>query len=167
MIANPRRARVPYAPDLSLTTLAGEFINLEELHGKVVLLDFWGTWCPPCLVATPSLVDLYKRHTKGTGDGPQFEMIGVSSDPKAEEDKVRTYVEKNKMAWPQHLDATRQAQRAFSINSYPTYIIVDAEGVVRERVTGWNDRETKGRLDSMIKKLLKEGPPIAPIPAKP
>src|SRR5262249_596546 len=58
MIDNPRRAREPFAPDFSITSSEGEYISLDELKGKVVLLDFWGTWCPPCVESVPGLRDL-------------------------------------------------------------------------------------------------------------
>jgi tetratricopeptide (TPR) repeat protein len=64
LIENPRRAREPYAPDFSLTTAEGEYISLDDLHGKIVLLDFWGTWCPPCVEAVPTIRDLRKRRSR-------------------------------------------------------------------------------------------------------
>ena len=62
MIDEPRRARENFAPDFSVTTLDGEYVTLADLRGKVVLLDFWGTWCPPCRDSTPSLVRYSRRH---------------------------------------------------------------------------------------------------------
>src|ERR1041385_9219915 len=64
LIENPRRAREAYAPDFSITTADGEYISLDDLKGKVVLLDFWGTWCPPCVASVPALRDLQKRFAK-------------------------------------------------------------------------------------------------------
>ena len=56
MIADPRRARVSFAPDFAVVSLDGQKLSLESLRGKTVLIDFWGTWCPPCRAATPDLV---------------------------------------------------------------------------------------------------------------
>jgi tetratricopeptide (TPR) repeat protein len=61
MIEEPRRAREVFAPDFSFTSKQGEFITLEDLKGRTVVLDFWGTWCKPCLMATPSLLKLHKK----------------------------------------------------------------------------------------------------------
>ena len=150
MIDNPRRARETYAPDFSLTTRGGEFISSKDLIGKTVLLDFWGTWCPPCREATPGLVGLYKRLA-----GPDFEMIGISSDPAAEKQTWMDYLDKNKMLWPQHLDLPRTVHRAYQIDSFPTYIVIDAEGIVRLRLTGFSSSTTISQLETEIKKSLK------------
>ena len=96
LIDNPRRARELYAPDFSLVTLAREFVELKDLHGKVVVLDFWGTWCPPCVKAVPDLRDLQKKHGKDA-----FALIGISSD--TDEQMLRDFVAKNQMEWTRYL----------------------------------------------------------------
>ena len=150
MIENPRRARENFAPDFSLTTRDGEFLSSKDLLGKTVLLDFWGTWCPPCRAATPGLVTLYKRVA-----GPSFVMIGVSSDPAADKGKWTSYLDENKMIWPQHLDATRATLRAFEIDSYPTYIVIDPEGIVRLRLEGYSPSTTMTELQAAVQKSVK------------
>ena len=95
MIANPRRAREAYAPDFSIVTAQGEHISSEDLLGKVVVLDFWGTWCPPCVESIPSLRSLHKKFSKE----PSFVLIGVSSD--SDEDTWSSFIAKEKMIWPQ------------------------------------------------------------------
>ncbi len=148
LIANPRRAREAYAPDFSITTAEGEYIALEDLRGKVVLLDFWGTWCAPCVASVPVLRDLQKRFSKE----PQFKMISISND--GDEPKWRGFIEKNQMAWTQYLDRERRVVRAFDVRAYPTYILIDSEGIVRYREisTRW---EQTGDLPEAIKKYLK------------
>ena len=63
MIENPRRAREAFAPNFSVVTLDREFVDLASLKGKVVLLDFWGAWCPPCVEEMPSLLQMQQRMT--------------------------------------------------------------------------------------------------------
>jgi len=150
MIDNPRRARENYAPDFSVTTRGGEFISSKDLAGKTVLLDFWGTWCGPCRDATPGLVNLYKRVA-----GPSFEMVGISSDSAANKQVWMDYIDANKMLWPQHLDAARVTHRAFQIEAFPTYIVIDPEGIIRLRLTGFSPSSTMSALESDIKKSLK------------
>lgn len=148
MIANPRRAREAYAPDFSITTAEGEHLTLEDLRGKVVVLDFWGTWCPPCVASVPSLRSLNKRYSKE----PQFVLIGVSTD--SEEEVWREFTTKNKMVWPQYWDRDRRLRRVFKVDRYPTYIVIDHEGIVRYRSSGmgW---EHSVDLDNAVKKHVK------------
>jgi peroxiredoxin len=155
LIENPRRAREAYAPDFSLTTADGEYISLDDLKGKVVLLDFWGTWCGPCVASVPALRDLQKRFAKE----PLFRMISVSND--SDELKWRTFVEKNQMAWTQYLDRDRHLVRAFDVRAFPTYVLIDAEGIVRFREISsrW---ESTGDLPDAIKKHLKLAGKINP-----
>lgn len=148
IIENPRRAREAFAPDFSITTAEGEHLTLEDLKGKVVVLDFWGTWCPPCVASVPSLRGLHKRYAKE----PSFVLIGVSSD--AEEETWREFTTKNKMIWPQYWDRDRRVQRAFNVRAFPTYIVIDHEGIIRFRTSG-TSWEGSAYLDDAIKKQVK------------
>lgn len=148
IIANPRRAREAYAPEFSITTSEGEYIALDELQGKVVLLDFWGTWCPPCVESVPALRDLNKRYTKEKS----FVMIGISSD--GEEEKWRAFTAKNQMVWPQYLDRDRKIQRTFEVRLFPTYIIIDHEGIVRYRSSG-SSWMKEASLEDAVRKQIK------------
>lgn len=156
LIENPRRAREPYAPDFSVTTSEGQYIALEDLRAKVVLLDFWGTWCPPCVASVPALRDLRKRYEKDKS----FVMISISSD--GVEEKWRDFIAKNQMVWPQYLDRNRKVQQAFDVHAFPTYIMIDHEGIVRFRVIGTSWERT-GNLDDAIKKEMKIIAKSAPI----
>ena len=148
MIENPRRAREPYAPDFSITTADGEYISLDDLKGKVVLLDFWGTWCPPCVASLPALRTLHKKFSN---DSP-FVMIGVSVND--EEDTWRAFTAKEKMVWPQYRDENHKVQRAFSVNRFPTYIVLDHEGIIRYRSSGMGF-EKEAALAEAINKQIK------------
>ncbi len=131
MIADPRRGRENYSPDFSVSTLDGKQISLADLRGKVVLVDFWGTWCVPCVVSVPSLVSLNKRFEK-----EPFVLLSVSSD--FDHDTWRNFTQDHKMTWPQVLDRNDKVQRIFSVNSFPTYVLLDHEGVIRHRSSGFN-----------------------------
>jgi thiol-disulfide isomerase/thioredoxin len=148
LIANPRRAREPFAPDFSIVTLDGQRISLESLRGKTVLLDFWGTWCPPCRAATPDLVRLANKHAERP-----FVIVGVSSDQ--DEKVVHDYVQKNRMSWPQFVDLQRQLHRAFNVSVFPTYVIIDEEGIVRGRRSAYST-ETTIWLNREVERWLNE-----------
>lgn len=147
MIEDPRRARESYAPNFSVVTIDGRHITLDDLRGKTVLLDFWGTWCPPCRAATPELIRLNRK----MADRP-FVMIGISSD--RDHVVLREYVERHDMAWPQVHDRGRDLQRLFNVNVFPTYVLIDHEGIIRGRKTSYGF-ETERWLDSQVKKQVK------------
>jgi thiol-disulfide isomerase/thioredoxin len=148
MIEEPRRARENFAPDYSFTTKDGEFISSDDLKGKTVVLDFWGTWCKPCLMATPYLVRLQKKYAE-----QNVVFIGVAIND--QEDAWRAYIDKNKMEWPQFIDKTRKLAMPFAVTTYPTYIVIDGEGIMRARKSGWG-MDTDNWLEDEIKRTLKK-----------
>lgn len=155
IIDNPRRAREPFAPDFSITTSEGEYISLDDLKGKVVLLDFWGTWCPPCVASLPALRNLNKKFTKSE----KFVLLGISSD--GDEDKWSNFIVKEQMVWPQFLDRQRVVHRAFRVSKFPTYIVLDHEGVIRFRTSGMSfekEAELANAIEKQIKILQKAAP---------
>lgn len=145
-IANPRRAREWYAPEFQATTLQGTNVSLAELAGKVIVLDFWATWCPSCRQSIPELRDLVKKYP-----ADKFVLISVSEDQG--ETAWKSFVDKKDMDWPQVFDAGHRIQSSFNIRAYPTYIVIDGEGVVRQNISGSNPQES---LASRIKDTLKE-----------
>jgi thiol-disulfide isomerase/thioredoxin len=155
MIENPRRSREAYAPDFSFTSADGEYISMDDLHGKVVLLDFWGTWCPPCRDSVPSLRDLYKHYAKEKA----FVMISVSVND--EEPTWREFTAKNQMVWPQAFDRQHKIASVFQVNRFPTYILIDHEGIIRYRISGFNFEREAALSDAIhkaIKVVAKSGP---------
>lgn len=161
MIENPRRGREPFAPEYSFTSLDGDAIRSSELLGKVVLLDFWGTWCGPCREATDDLVRLYKKYSKN----PQFVMVGISSDGVNDKGKLVDYINQKGMGWVHVHDMPQRAlHRAFDVVKFPTYIVVDPEGVMIEvyqrgvaqtRLEGWGSTMA-GQIENGVKRALKK-----------
>jgi thiol-disulfide isomerase/thioredoxin len=152
MIEDPRRGRVLFAPEFSIRTLQGEYITLEDLRGRVVVLDFWATWCAPCVAATPGLQRLAKKYA----DQP-FTLLAISVDRNAE--AWKRYVEANRMDWPQYLDNGRVAS-LYNAQTLPTYVVIDHEGIVRAVKSGYGSG-TDGWLDGEIRKCLKAMPKTA------
>ena len=146
-IANPIRAREPFAPDFNFVTKENERMNNAALRGKVVLLDFWGTWCPPCRESVPAIKNVKKKFA-----GKGFELVGISSDD--DEDVWRTFVEAKQMDWHEYIDLSGDVLQAFNIDSFPTYVVVDKDGVIRYRQSGYGDT-TEGELEDAISKALK------------
>jgi cytochrome c biogenesis protein CcmG/thiol:disulfide interchange protein DsbE len=159
MIADPRRAREPFAPDFSFTALDGTRVSLDSLHGKVALLDFWATWCPPCRESVPTLLALHKKFA----DQP-VEFIGISAD--ANEQAWQKFVADHHMDWPDYLDSNGAVQENFSVDSYPTYIVIDRAGLIRFRQSGFSDLGSFQEIEGAIKKALKEKPETDTVTAK-
>src|SRR5216684_1363469 len=97
IVANPLRARAPFAPDFSFTTRQNQDLSNAALRGKVVLMDFWGTWCPPCRESVPILRNLNKKYA-----GKPFQLVSISSDD--DEDVWKTFIKAERMDWPQYID---------------------------------------------------------------
>jgi thiol-disulfide isomerase/thioredoxin len=149
MIEDPRRARAVFAPDFSFTSKDGEFISSDDLRGKTILLDFWGSWCRPCVNAAPGLVKLQKKFAEAP---VVFLSVAENDRPEA----WAAFIEKYKMTWPQFLDSTRKMVAPFGVRGFPTYIIIDGDGIVRWTHVGYS-ADTDGTIEREIKKTLKGG----------
>ncbi|MBA3640445.1 MAG: redoxin domain-containing protein [Acidobacteriota bacterium] len=147
-IENPRRARENFAPDFSFSTLAGEFLSSDDLRGKVVLIDFWATWCEPCVYATPGLARLHRKYK----DEPVV-ILGISAD--RDQAPWKAFIEKHKLEWAHFYDDRRMMANRFVVNGYPTYLLLDHEGIIRYRQQGWNS-QVDSQLDGEIRSLLKK-----------
>jgi len=155
LLADPRRGREESSPDFELKTLQGEAISLKQLSGKIVVLDFWATWCPPCRASVGELKELAKRYPNSV------ELISVSADEK--EGQWRDFVADKKMTWPQYIDADGHMRRTFRVNSFPTYIVIDGDGFVKQRISGMNPQET---VVHRLKETLATMPQADQVPGK-
>lgn len=131
--------------DLKFTSLAGKPVDLKDYAGKVVLIDFWATWCGPCRAALPEVKEIYsKYHDKG------FEILGISFDKEKED--LTKFIAEEKLPWPQYFDGlgweNKLGQR-FNITGIPTLWLVDKKGHLR-------DLNPAGALAPKIEKLLAE-----------
>jgi thiol-disulfide isomerase/thioredoxin len=147
MVANPLRARAPFAPDFSFTTRQNQDLSNGALRGKVVLLDFWGTWCPPCRESVPALRNLSKKYA-----GRPFQLVSVSSDD--DEDVWKTFIQAEHMDWSQYIDLQGGVLHAFKVDSFPTFVVLDKDGVIRFRQSG-EGPQTEMELEDAINKYLK------------
>lgn len=149
-LADPRYARLSAAPEFELTTVEGEKVSLKSLAGKVVLVDFWATWCPPCRASLPELKALTKKFPPD-----KFTIVSVSADDN--DNEWRTYIQSHGMTWRQYRDADRHVIKAFGVKAFPTYVLIDQAGFIRERVIGLETQQTVGaRLKEPLKKVLQD-----------
>lgn len=113
-------------PDFSETDVDGKPLSVADQKGKVVLIDFWATWCPPCRAEIPNVVATYKKyHDQG------FDIIGVSLDQ--EREKLLSYTKQNEMTWPQFFDGQGWGNKLavkYGIESIPATYLLDGNGVI-------------------------------------
>jgi len=151
MIADPRRGRLVFAPDFTAAIKDGSRVGLADLKGKVVLIDFWATWCPPCRESVPEIRELRKKY------GPdRLIVLSVSADNKME--VWKEYTDAHDMAWLQSWDRGNKPPiiGVFGVRSFPTYVVLDGEGIVRTRVNGLDSQMTlTRRLRGVLDQLLK------------
>jgi peroxiredoxin len=156
IIANPERARAHFMPDFSFTTMQGQQVSSESFRGKVMLLEFWASWCPPCQEAAPGLAELYREHAKD-----RFAFISISVD--SDGDAWRRFVEKHHMEWIQSRDPQHDVVRLFFGEGrrfgIPAYFVIDGDGSVRSVRDDWSP-SMQGFLNDDINKALKSLPPV-------
>ena len=127
--SSPGDARQP-APDFALQTPSGKTVRLADLRGKVVLIDFWATYCGPCKDSVPALERLH-RDKKAAG----LEVVGISEDSFV--DAVPAFVAEHKMTYTVVLDLEQTAGEAYSLRGLPQAFLVDREGNVAAKWFGW------------------------------
>jgi cytochrome c biogenesis protein CcmG, thiol:disulfide interchange protein DsbE len=143
--AVPQRVEYP-APDLTLTDLEGNSVSLVDLQGRVVLVNNWATWCPPCRAEMPTLDAYYQAH-KEKG----FTLVAVDSGEPAE--VVDRFVENYSLSFPIWLDPSAKALRAFRNNSLPSSYVVDREGIIR---LAWTGAISRDMLEKHVTPLLEK-----------
>ncbi|MDD2308702.1 MAG: TlpA disulfide reductase family protein [Desulfuromonadaceae bacterium] len=137
------------APDVSVISLAnGSTLKLSELKGKVVLLNFWATWCPPCREEIPSMMKL-----NGVMTGKPFQMVAISVD-EGGQPAIESFFKESGFSLPTYLDESGASAKSYGITGIPESFIIDKEGVIVKKIIGgfaWDSPETVSFLESLMK----------------
>lgn len=139
------------APDFTLTTLDGKSVTLSKLKGKVVMLDFWASWCGPCRRSMPHLQQTFDQY-KDKG----LVIVGINVDKEPE--KARFFLDKIGGAaafkYPLALDSRGKVMGAYQVMQMPTAYLIGKDGVVKERIVGFSD-DIAARTATSLEALLK------------
>ena len=135
------------APEIGIKDLAGNGVSMASLKGKVVLVDFWASWCAPCREELPVLNALYKKF-RARG----FEIVGVNQDQRAE--NVRSFLSNTPLSFRVVHDGARAVAGRYAPSKMPSSFLIDRRGIVRHVQAGYraSDRAT---LEAQVEALLK------------
>lgn len=111
-------------------SISGELIDLKNLKGNYILLDFWGTWCQPCVAEIPTLKEIFQKYS-----GKNFKLIGIANDT---EEKLKTFVKQHEIGWPQILQQkSKEIINLYGVDSYPTTFLIDPTGkIIAKKIRG-------------------------------
>ena len=143
-----RAAGPASAPEVGYTLLDGKPAHLSDLRGRVVLVNFWATWCGPCKVEMPHLNRLYEKY-RAAG----FELLGVNidDDPKA----AVALATRMGLKFPVLLDTDKSVTRRYALDSMPGTVLIDRDGKVRHVHKGYREG-VEATYDAQIRALVKE-----------
>ncbi len=138
------------APAIVLKNLKGKTIRIEDFKGKVILLNFWATWCAPCLAEVPELIEWQKEY-----QNQGLQIIGITYPP-TNRIKVRDFVRKNKINYPILFGSKKTKELFDSGNTMPFSIVIGRDGNIKERIEGVIfaeefDEKVKPLIDSSLK----------------
>ena len=136
------------APNFQLRDLDGNMVSLSQLRGKVVLLNFWATWCGPCRIEMPAMERLYRSYSR-----KDFEILAVSTDPQGAA-VTRPFQQEMGFTFPILHDAEYRIGLMYGARSLPMTFMVDRQGIVRQKVPGardWGGPDARELIQALMK----------------
>lgn len=133
------------APQFTLNTLDGKPVALADLKGKPVMVNFWASWCPPCLEETPALIAAYNELK---AENPNFEFIGIGTSD--EKENLVKFAANNKIPYPVLDDSDSKVSDAYAVRGMPTTFFIDSAGIVRKL---WAGEIKKDKVLELMREL--------------
>ena len=144
-LVKPHRPKA--AEDFTLPALDGRTVRLADLRGKVVLVNFWATWCPPCLEEMPAMERLWRKH-KDAG----FVLVAVSVD--ADPKKVAPFVTDHKLTFPIALDTKMAVAEKYGVRALPSSFLLGKDGMMTALALGprhWDNKASHRLVEAMVR----------------
>ena len=146
----PSTARVGLpAPNIELTDSYNNKLKLSELKGSVVFVNFWATWCPPCIDEMPSI----ERLSRNLAGNSKFKMVTILYND--DMNKVLGYMKEMNYTFPVYLDSEGDAAEKFGITGVPETFIIDKNGILRNKVVGPSEWDSPYVIEE-LSKLMNE-----------
>lgn len=152
VIANTKMVDARVASSFSVKSHTGAELSIEKLRGKVVLLDFWASWCIPCRFDIPEVKKIWKKY-----EGDRFVIIGINLDSSRPE--FDAYMKEEGITWPQYYDGLgwgNKISQLYGVYSIPHTVLIDQDGVIQAR--GLRGEELSEKIGELLKKLPKQAP---------
>ena len=149
IIANPKMAGEKFAMAFSVKSSKGDELSLDKLKGKIVLLDFWASWCGPCRAEMPEVKRIWKKY-----GGDSFVIVGINMD--SNRNAFESYVKQEEVIWPQYYDGmgwNNKIARLYNVRAIPQTILIDQEGVIR--AMGLRGGALYDKIGDLLKKTQK------------
>lgn len=149
LISKPALAGLNLAPDFKVTSLKGEQLSLEKYRGKIILLDFWATWCGPCIYEMPELKKIWKKY-----GGDNFVIIGISLDNSR--NSLESYIEREGITWPQHFEGRSggNVSMTYGVQGIPHTVLIDQDGAIQ--AVGLRGGRLSGKIGDLVKQIQKQ-----------
>ena len=135
------------APPFKVNTTSGQTVTLANYKGRVLLIDFFASWCQPCTKSIPHIIELSRKYGK-----QGLQIIGLSLDE--DKDDLIEFITPKKLNYPVAL-ANEELQTDYGLRSIPTIVLIDKKGIVVDKLMGLTD-ETAKKIEATIKRLLAE-----------
>ena len=137
----------PSLPDFTVLNIDGESTDLSDFWGKPIVINFWATWCGPCVMELPAFNDAYSKY----GDTVTFLMVNLTDGVDETVDGVKSFVESNDYTFPIYYDTSFSAALAYEVSSIPLTLFIDKDGMlVRSQLGAMSKSKLFGYIESLL-----------------